>query len=87
MHVHLRHDPGEALNPIKLLSGILEVDPAQVKGLVRLSLTLRDDPRLEAMDRYAPKLHNIWEDAVLLESSDDFDDVDDGEDDEPLRLG
>jgi len=87
LHVHLRHDPGEALNPIKLLSGILEVDPAQVTGLVRLSLTLRDDPRLEAMDRYAPKLHNIWEDAVLLESNDDFDDVDDGEDDEPLRLG
>lgn len=86
LHLHLRQEPGEALNPAKLLGGILGLDPTAVTGLVRLRLDLREDPRLQASDRFAPKLHNIWEDAVLLESSDTPDMVED-DDDEPLRLG
>lgn len=87
LHLHLRQESGEALNPAKLLGGILGVEPAAITKLVRLRLDLREDPRLQASDRFAPKLHNIWEDAVLLESSDGPDLVDDEDDDEPLKLG
>lgn len=86
VHFHLKQETGEALNPTKLLGGILGLEPAAVTGLVRVSLALREDPRIQASDRYAPKLHNIWEDAVLLESSDGPALLED-EDDEPLRLG
>lgn len=87
LHLHLKQESGEALNPAKLLGGILGVAPAAITKLLRLRLDLREDPRLQASDRFAPKLHNIWEDAVLLESSDGPDLVDDQDDDEPLKLG
>lgn len=86
LRLRLRQERGEALNPAKLLAGILGLEPAAIGGLVRVALELQEDPRLQAEDRYAPKLHNIWEDAVLLESSDGPALVDE-DDDEPLRLG
>ncbi len=60
--------PGEAPSPLKLLAGILGVEPAKIKGLCRLAVMLSDDPRLGESHKYEPKLHNIYEDAVLLES-------------------
>ena len=87
LHLHLKQENGEALNPAKLLGGILGLEPATVTGLVRVALELQEDSRLQAADRYAPKLHNIWEDAVLLESSDGPAPLEDEDDEEPLRLG
>jgi radical SAM-linked protein len=60
--------PNEALNPQKLLAGILDVEAATVQGIIRLRVDLAEDPKLKEPDRYAPKLHNIYEDAVLLEA-------------------
>jgi len=60
--------PGEAPSPLKLLAGILGVDPARIKGLSRLAVLLAEDARLDEAHKYEPKLHNIYEDAVLLES-------------------
>jgi len=60
--------PGEVPSPPKLLAGILGVDPSQIKGLTRLEVILGMDPRLEEGHKYETKLHNIYEDAVLLES-------------------
>lgn len=63
-----RLSAGEALNPVKLLAGVLELDAAAIQGLTRLSVELADDPRLISAGKYETKLHNIFEDAVLLES-------------------
>ncbi len=60
--------PGEVPSPLKLLAGILGVDPGRIKGLCRLEVLLAQDPRLCESHKYEPKLHNIYEDAVLLES-------------------
>lgn len=60
--------PGEVPSPPKLLAGILGVDPGQIKNLTRLEVILGEDPRLEDAHKYETKLHNIYEDAVLLES-------------------
>ncbi len=60
--------PGEVPSPPKLLAGILGVDPGQIKDLTRLEVILGEDPRLEDAHKYETKLHNIYEDAVLLES-------------------
>jgi len=78
--------PGQALNPRKLLGAILGVEPASVLDLERLSLELADDPRLLQADRYEPKLHNMFEDAVLLEAGSHIRIVE-GDDDEPIILG
>jgi len=80
----MRIAPGEAPSPVKLLAGILGLEPGRIRGLRRLEVLLDEDPRLEASDRYETKLHNIYEDAVLLESDAPIRFVE--EDDEELLL-
>lgn len=75
-----------ATNPMKLLGAILSLEPGEILGLVRESLVLRRDPRLDQGERFEPKLRNLYEDAVLLSGGSNITLVDD-EDDEPLRLG
>jgi len=77
---------GQAPNPQKLLAAILGAEPAEITGLERLGLELAEDPRLLHADRYQPKLHNMYEDAVLLEAGSHIRIVE-GDDDEPLVLG
>jgi radical SAM-linked protein len=81
-----RLSPSEALNPVKLLAGILGIEPAGIRHLVRERVVLAEDPRLEQAGRFEPKLHNIFEDAVLLESGSNIRLVDE-DDDEPILLG
>ena len=64
----MRIAPGEAPSPVKLLAGILGLEPGRIRGLRRLEILLDEDPRLEDSQKYETKLHNIYEDAVLLES-------------------
>jgi hypothetical protein len=77
--------PGAATNPRRLLEGILgrEVPPGE---LARVGVELAEDPRLAQGDKYQPKLRNMFEDAVLLESGGNIRIVDE-DDDEPLVLG
>jgi radical SAM-linked protein len=77
--------PGEAANPRKMLGAILggEVPAGE---LVRERVDLGEDPRLLQPDKYQPKLHNMYEDAVLLESGGSLRIVED-DDDEPVVLG
>jgi hypothetical protein len=75
--------PGEAANPRKLLAAILGLD---AKDLVRTSVELGEDPRLAQADRFQPKLHNMYEDAVLLGAQGNIRIVDE-DDEEPIRLG
>jgi hypothetical protein len=81
-----RLEHGEGMNPAKLLAGILGLEAAALAGLERRGLELADDPRLKQQDRYAPKLKNIFEDAVLLGAGGNLVLVDE-DDDEPLVLG
>ena len=83
---HTRLGPGEAVNPRKLLAAILAVEAEAIQGLVRTRVDLREDPRLLQEERFAPKLHNMFEDAVLLGSGSNLKLIDE-DDDEPLRLG
>lgn len=76
----------EAANPMKVHAAILGLDPAALRGLMRLSLDLRPDPRLAMAERFEPKLKNMYEDAVLLGGASNITLVDD-DDDEPIRLG
>jgi hypothetical protein len=80
-----RLSAAEALNPVKLLAGILAQDSADISGLMRLSVELAEDPRLALAERYEPKLHNIFEDAVLLESGSNVRVIEE-DDEEPLLL-
>jgi hypothetical protein len=80
-----RLSAGEALNPLKLLAGVLDMEVSAIHGLVRLSVDLAEDPRLASAEKYQPKLHNIFEDAVLLESGSNIQLVEE-EDDEPIVL-
>jgi radical SAM-linked protein len=75
--------PGEAANPRKLLAAILGME---VQGLARTALELGDDPRLLEAGKFQPKLHNMFEDAVLLGEEGNIRIVED-DDDEPLSLG
>jgi hypothetical protein len=77
--------PGEATNPRRLLSAIAgwEVPPEE---LARLELELAEDPRLAQGDKFQPKLHNMFEDAVALGSGGNIRLVEE-DDDEPLLLG
>ena len=77
---------GEALNPVKLLAGILELEVSAIHGLTRLDVELAEDPRLFSAGKYETKLHNIFEDAVLLESGPHLQPVEEEEDDEPILL-
>lgn len=76
---------GEALNPQKLLGGILGLEPTRIQPLVRERVVLGEDPRLRQADRFETKLHNIFEDAVMLAGGSNITLVDE-DDDEPLRL-
>lgn len=76
----------EALNPKKLLAGILGLEPDTIKGLERTAVDLADDPRILQAERFEPKLKNIYEDAVLLSAGPNLQIVDDDED-EPMHLG
>jgi hypothetical protein len=77
---------GHALNPQKLLAAILGAG-AEAPGVLevpgalrRLRMDMRDDPRLPRHDKYAHKLKNLYEDAVLLESGPGVRAPDDDED-------
>jgi hypothetical protein len=85
-HFTTRLSASEAMNPVKLLAGILERDPAAILGLTRLRVELAEDPRLASAEKYETKLHNIFEDAVLLESGPNIQCVEEEEDDEPIVL-
>ena len=75
--------PGEAANPRKLLAAILGLE---IRDLVRLGVELAEDPRLLQAEKFQPKLHNMFEDAVLLGAQGNIRIVED-DDDEPIVLG
>jgi radical SAM-linked protein len=75
-----------ALNPQKLLAGILGLETSAIKGMERISVELAEDQRIQQAERFEPKLHNIFEDAVLLSSGPSLQIIDD-DDDEPMHLG
>lgn len=77
---------GLALNPQKLIAGVLGIEPAQIQGLARTEVRLGPDPRLQNTYKYETKLSNLYEDAVLLECGNGPALLDE-EDDEPLHLG
>ena len=77
-----RIGPGEAANPRKLLAAILGSGPEAIQGLVRTDVELIEDPRLLQAEKFTPKLHNMFEDAVLLNSGSNIRIIDD--DDEIL---
>ena len=80
-----RVSSGEALNPVKLLAGILGMEPSGLLGLCRDRVDLCEDPRRDDAGRYETKLHNIYEDAVLLEGGPSLQVLEE-EDDEPILL-
>jgi hypothetical protein len=77
--------PGEAANPRKLLAAILGPGPA-IQDLTRMAVELGEDPRLLQAEKFQPKLHNMFEDAVLLGAEGNIRIVED-DDDEPIVLG
>jgi len=85
MFLSTRVAAGEAMNIQKLLAGILECDVTALDGLERLSVELSEDPRLAQATRYETKLHNIYEDAVLLDGGCGIETQDEDEDD-PIVL-
>jgi radical SAM-linked protein len=80
-----RLSSGQALNPIKLLAGVLSLECSAITGLTRLRVELAEDRRLKTAEKYMPKLHNIYEDAVLLESGSNIRIIEEDED-EPTVL-
>jgi radical SAM-linked protein len=76
--------PGEAANPRKLLAAILGPG-LEIQGLARTELELGEDPRLLQAEKFQPKLHNMFEDAVLLGAEGNIRIVDE-DDDEPTVL-
>ena len=76
----------QAINPLKMLGAILDLEPARIVGLVRAHVVLKDDARLSQAERFEPKLKNMYEDAVLLGGGSNIILVDD-DDDEPIHLG
>lgn len=81
-----RNASPDSINPLKLHAAILGLDPGALRGLLRLSLDLKADPRLAQAERFEPKLKNMYEDAVLLSGGTNITLVDE-DDDEPIRLG
>jgi radical SAM-linked protein len=71
---------GQALNPQKLIGGILGVDTKDLGDFLREQITLKHDPKLDRHDKYAVKLRNLYEDAVLLESDSNISVYDDDDD-------
>lgn len=60
---------GQALNPLKVLAAILDVEPGQLGVFRRERIDFKADHKISRSDKYAHKLRNLYEDAVLLESS------------------
>ena len=83
---HTRIGPGQAANPRKLLAAVLDLPLEAIQGLVRTEVELREDPRLLHEEKFTPKLHNMFEDAVLLGSGSNIRIVDE-DDDDPVVLG
>jgi len=81
-----RIGPGQAANPRKFLAPVLALEPEAIQGLVRTQVELAEDPRLLHEDRFTPKLHNMFEDAVMLGAGSNIRIIED-DDDPPLRLG
>jgi hypothetical protein len=75
---------GHALNPKKMLAGILGGDAPG--ALRRLRMDMRGDARLPRHDKYAHKLKNLYEDAILLESGPAVRAMDGEDDDEVITL-
>jgi hypothetical protein len=75
--------PGEAANPRKVLAAVLGLE---IQDLARTALELGEDPRLLEAEKFQPKLHNMFEDAVLLGAQGNIRIVEE-DDDEPIRLG
>ncbi|MCL1892927.1 MAG: DUF2344 domain-containing protein [Holophagaceae bacterium] len=71
---------GQATNPQKIIAAILGVDVECLGKIIRQSVTLKQDPKLDRHDKYAQKLRNIYEDAILLETSPNFKVYDDDDD-------
>ena len=84
LHFITRLAAGEALNPVKLLAGVLGVEATTIGRLARTMVELAADPRLEAAGKYETKLHNIYEDAVLLDADPDPEPA--GEEDDDVIL-
>jgi hypothetical protein len=59
---------GQALNPQKVIASIMGIGLEQMGRLQRERIVIKHDPKLSRHDKYAIKLRNIYEDAVLLES-------------------
>jgi radical SAM-linked protein len=76
----------QAINPLKMLGALLDLDPAALAGLVRTGVDLKSDARVDQADRFEPKLKNMYEDAVLLGGGSNIVLVDE-DDDEPIHLG
>lgn len=81
-----RQSGAEGSNPLKVHAAILGLEPLALRGLTRVGLDFRPDPRAAQAERYQPKLKNIYEDAVLLAGGSNIILVDE-DDDEPIRLG
>jgi hypothetical protein len=77
---------GQALNPQKIIAGIMGLDPCDLGKFQRQRLSFRQDQKLGRHDKYATKLRNLYEDAVLLESGPSVTICDD-DDDALLCLG
>jgi radical SAM-linked protein len=76
----------QAVNPLKLLGAIFDLESTSIEGLVRTSVDLKTDARLGQGERFEPKLKNMYEDAVLLGGGSNIILVDE-DDDEPIQLG
>ena len=61
--------PGQAVNPGKILATILGTT-TPLSGLARTKLELSDDPRSLQTNKFDIKLHNMYEDAIVLDSGD-----------------
>lgn len=59
--------PGQAANPSKMLATILGIT-TPLSGLVRTKLELREDLRALQADKFGIKLHNMYEDAIVLDT-------------------
>ena len=68
-----------------LVAGVLGLEAGEIRGLARTGVELAEDPRLRAGEKYETKLHNIFEDAVLLDSAPEGAAAEE-EDDEPILL-
>jgi len=71
---------GQALNPQKIIAGVMGHDAKPLGTFQRQCLSLGQDPKLGRHDKYATKLRNLYEDAVLLESGPNVIICDDDED-------